>query len=297
MESPVQAAVLFADVSDSTRLYELSGDAIASAAIERCITFLKEKTETGGGRVIKTIGDEVMSVFPSSDAAAQAAIAMQIGVAGLDAVGDFKIGIRIGFNFGPVLERDADVFGEAVNVAARLTAQAQRDQIITSRETIETLSPIIKAACRRLYLIPIKGSEREIELGQLQWRWEENEEMTLVTSFSGKLAAQQATLHLKYRATEIVLDSARGSLSLGRDKSAELVVEDAKASRIHCRIERRMNKFVLIDHSTNGTYVTFQDDREVGLKREELALHGHGWIALGRSREATAELVEFFCEE
>lgn len=296
MASVAQAAVLFADVSDSTQLYELAGDAIASDAIDRCISLLKEKTLDGGGRVIKTIGDEIMAMFPSADAAAHAAIEMQSGVALLKPVAGNKIGIRIGFNFGPVLERDGDVFGDAVNVAARLSAQAQRDQIITSAETIENLSPVIRAACRRLYSIQIKGKALEIELGQLLWNWNGDDDNTLVSSFSGKFVQPRGTLRLRYRATEIILNAARSAITLGRDKSAELVIKDAKASRIHCRIERRMSKFVLVDRSTNGTYVTAQGDPEVVLKREELTLRGQGLIALGRSGVDAEELVEFFCE-
>jgi adenylate cyclase len=83
---------------------------------------------------------------------------------------------------------------------------------------------------------------------------------------------------------------------MGRDAAAELVIEDAKVSRAHCKIERRMHTFVLADHSANGTYVTIEGDSEVVLKREEFTLRGHGWIAFGLPRAETTELVEFFCE-
>lgn len=129
-----------------------------------------------------------------------------------------------------------------------------------------------------------------------QLTWQPNEDMTALADFDATLEPRHATLRVSYRAMEIILDSARGSLSLGRDKSAELVIEDTKTLRLHCRVECRVNKFVLVDRSTNGTYVTFQGDPEVVLKREELALRGHGWIALGLPRADTAELVEFFCE-
>jgi adenylate cyclase len=296
MESAVHAAVLFADVSDSTRLYERAGDVIASEAIDHCITLLKEKTVGGGGRVIKTIGDEIMAVFATADAAAHAAIEMQSSMAPLEPVAGTKLGIRIGFNFGPVLERDGDVFGDAVNVAARLCTQAQQDQIITSGDTLANFSPIVRAACRRLYSIQIKGKTHAVELVQLQWQWDKNENSTLTTSVAETFESPHATLRLKHRTTEIILDATRHSLSLGRDASAELVINDAKASRIHCHVERRINRFVLIDRSTNGTYVMFPDNTGVVLKREELPLHGHGWITLGQSRTDTEEWVEFFCE-
>ena len=119
-EQVSEATVLFADVSGSTKLYETAGDAVAHAAIEKCVNLMREKTVAAKGRVIKTIGDEVMSAFPGADNAADAAIEMQSAIAELPPVGSTQIGIRIGFNHGPVVERDGDVFGDAVNLAARL---------------------------------------------------------------------------------------------------------------------------------------------------------------------------------
>ncbi len=296
MEPAAQAAVLFADISGSTRLYELAGDAIASAAIEKCVAMLKQITEAVGGRVIKTLGDEVMSIFQSADDAAIAAIDMQNGVAKLPATAGTRIGIRIGINFGPVLKRDNDVFGDAVNVGARLAGLAQKDQIITSRQTVEALSPVLRESCRQLYSIQIKGKEKEVELCEVMWQ-QNKEATTMVTSTQQPLRSRSAVLRLCYGDQEIVLNAARSSLALGRDDSAELVISDTQASRAHCRIERRMDKFVLTDHSTNGTYVTVEGDKETVLKREEFLLRGHGWIAFGQSRASAVEMVEFFYEE
>lgn len=294
MATAAGAAVLFADVSDSTRLYELAGDTAASDAIAGCIALLKTGANAHGGRVIKTIGDAILALFASADAAAQAAIDMQIGVAQLNPVAGIKLGIRIGFKYGPVVERDGDAFGDAVNVAARLTAQAQPQQIITSVETMAHMSAPMREACRQLYAIQVKGKSAAVELAELIWHHTERMDTTLITALP-RYTARAMTLRLKHGASEILLDTASGTLSMGRDTSAQLVINDANVSRIHCRVERRMDKYVIVDHSSNGTYVTFQDNQEVLLKREELALHGHGWIALGRPRAETRDVVEFFC--
>jgi adenylate cyclase len=295
LETAANAVVLFADISDSTRLYELAGDAAASDAIAGCIALLRKNAAAHGGRVIKTIGDAILALFASADDAAQAAIDMQKGVAQIDPVAGIKLGIRIGFRYGPVLERGGDAFGDAVNVAARLTAQAQPQQIITSVDTLVHLSPPMRESCRQLYAIQIKGKSAAVELAELMWHHTERMDTTLITALPGRAARPLMTLRLKHGATEILFDAARSTLSMGRDKSAELVINDANASRIHCRVERRMNKYVVVDHSFNGTYITFEDNQEVLLKREELALHGHGWITLGRPRAETQEVVEFFC--
>ena len=68
------------------------------------------------------------------------------------------------------------------------------------------------------------------------------------------------------------------------------------ASRLHCTIERRQSKFVLADHSTNGTYLTPEGDAEILLQREEFTLGKHGWIACGQQRASTTEVIEYFCD-
>lgn len=84
--------------------------------------------------------------------------------------------------------------------------------------------------------------------------------------------------------------------AFGREATVDLVVAERKASRVHCAIERRQDKFMIIDRSANGTYVTINGDREIVLRREEAMLRHHGVIALGQSQSSATERIEFFCE-
>src|SRR5436190_12525588 len=113
-EQVSEASVLFADVSGSTKLYETAGDAVAHAAIEKCVNLMREKTVNAKGRVIKTIGDEVMSAFATADQAADAAIEIQSAISEMPPVGNTQIGVRIGCSDGLVLARDGDGLGDAV---------------------------------------------------------------------------------------------------------------------------------------------------------------------------------------
>ena len=54
---------------------------------------------------------------------------------------------------------------------------------------------------------------------------------------------------------------------------------------------------MLQDHSTIGTYVTADGEREILLQREDLTLRGHGWIAFGQPRASTTDVVEYLCEQ
>ena len=299
MEQIAEAAVLFVDVSGSTRLYESAGDAVAHAAVEKCISLFREATEIGGGRVIKTIGDEVMAAFPDASAAAGAAIEMQTAIDMLPLVDTLppvtqaKIGVRIGFHYGPVVERDGDVFGDTVNLAARLAGLAAKGQIMTSRETVELMMPMLKTSSRRLYSIQVKGKAQEVDLYEILWQQSEDE--THLATHRSTLKRKRATLRLKYLEREIVLEGSKTSVTLGRDKASDLVIVDRMASRSHGKIERRLDKFVLADHSANGTYVTVEGDREIKLRREEFVLQGRGWIAFGQPRASATEVAEFDC--
>ena len=62
-------AVLFADISGSTRLYETLGDLFAREKVAQCLSVLTQLIQQHGGIMLKTIGDEVMATFPSADAA------------------------------------------------------------------------------------------------------------------------------------------------------------------------------------------------------------------------------------
>jgi len=294
-EQQAQGAVLFADVSGSTKLYETAGDQVAKAAIDECVRIMREQTEGAKGRVIKTMGDEVMSVFPTADAAADAAIEMQSAIADLKPVGNSKIGIRIGFNYGPIVEQaDGDIFGDAVNVAARLSHVAVKGQIITARDTVMLMSPMLKSATRKITAIQIKGKAAEVEVYELMWQ--QSEDMTTLASHKSIYKPKNAKLRILAQGSEVILSAERPSLALGRDASADLVVRERMASRAHGKIERRLDKFILTDHSANGTFITIEGDKEIILRREEFTLRAHGWIAFGQTRATSTDVIEFFCE-
>lgn len=293
MKPTSETTVLFADVCGSTSLYERAGDSVAHAAIEECIFALKETTKVNGGRVIKTIGDELMSTFPSVGAAVQAAVEMQEAIDEIPAVGTTKIGIRTGFQYGPVVERDGDVFGDTVNLAARLAGLATKGQILTSREAIDRMTQTERASSRRLYSIQVKGRESEVDLYEILWK--QSDDQTTLSSQRTLQKQKQTTLRLRYLEHELVLEGAKTTVTLGRDKTAGLVIVDRMASRLQGKIECRLGKFVLVDYSANGTFVTLGNEPEVSLRREELVLRGRGVIAFGQPSATANEVAEFEC--
>ena len=288
---PPTMAVLFADIAGSTKLYDTLGDTQAKKMVDECITLMRGIVEQYGGRVIKTIGDEVMCVLPDADSGCLAATDMQLKIMALPAVSNVKRAIRAGFHAGLVIEENNDVFGDTVNLAARMTGLAKAMQIITTRATVELLSPMLQNSSRRIASLSVKGKGDDVEVCEIIWQG--GDELTMAAA-STLPPSKQTRLHLLYGTTELVLEKANIGIVLGRDASCQIAVADRMASRHHARIERRRDKFFLIDQSTNGTFVAFVGESEITLRREEVMLRGEGRIAFGRSvSESSEETVGF----
>jgi class 3 adenylate cyclase len=291
----IECAILFADIAGSARLYEDLGDQEAQEMISRCLTQLGETGMRHGGAVIKTIGDEIMLRFGSADDAFVAACAMQESMGVLSeetTLGSHSLSVHIGFHFGPAILERGDVYGDAVNIAARMTDVARAQQVITTKDTVERLSEELSARTRKFDTTRIKGKPEDMVLHEVLW----TEDVTGLAPTVMREKVVNSELSLRFGDTEQSFDRSSGTIVIGRGKTCEFPVGSKLASRQHARIEYRRGKFVLIDQSTNGTYVRTQDGKEVYLRREELPLWGSGVLSLGQSLEKDErELVYFLC--
>jgi class 3 adenylate cyclase len=274
-------AVLFADIAGSTKLYDTLGDAQAKKMVDECIALMRGIVVHYGGRVIKTIGDEVMCVLPDADSACLAATDMQLRIMALPSAANVKRAIRVGFHAGPVIEENNDVFGDTVNLAARMAGLAKAMQIITTQATVDQLSALLKASTRAIAALSIKGKGDDVAVCEVVWQG--GEELTTMATPSAITSSRQVSLHLRHGARDLVLEQANAGIVLGRDAACQITVADRMASRQHARIERRQDKFFLVDQSSNGTFVAFAGEPELTLRREEVMLRGTGRIAFGRS--------------
>ena len=143
-----QAAILFADIAGSTKLYETLGDAEALATIARALEVIRQICEEHGGRIVKTIGDEAMAIFPNAANAAYSAISMQTQVSAMKTSRGASLSIHAGFHYGPVIDDGKDVFGDSVNLAARLTSLAKSGQTLLAHDTLNVLSPSLRSRTR-----------------------------------------------------------------------------------------------------------------------------------------------------
>ncbi len=174
-ESPaaaaMQRAVLFTDIVGSTAYFEQRGDTAGLAMIERHNRLLFPIIAEHRGRLVKTIGDAIMAAFAVPDAAVRAAVAMQRRLQQHNA-GQTEadhIRVRIGIHYGPVLERDGDLFGDTVNAAARIEALAAGGQVLIAGSVEAELGPDFPEPRSLFDALQVRGKRTPLEIHQVRW--------------------------------------------------------------------------------------------------------------------------------
>jgi len=279
--------VLFVDVCDSTGLYARLGNARAQAVIVKTLEILSRIAIRHRGTLVKTAGDGALCTFPTAGNGAEATIDMQRFVQRTTTLADIgveSLAIRAGFHSGPVISRKGDVFGDAVNVAARMVALAKPGQIIVARQTVRRLPKSI--SIRSVGSIEVKGKSEPFDLFEVVWDHKDLTEMRVVSTAKRR----NSTLTVAFGSSTIEVDHRRPVIHMGRGPDNEIVVPHAVASRVHARIEYRRGRFILVDQSLNGTYLDIHGGTEIVLRRDEIALEGSGLISLGKSGTTPREL-------
>jgi adenylate cyclase len=301
MGAEKELAIVFADVVGSTELYESLGDEDARETVQRCVDCMKECTLEFGGDVIKTMGDEVMSTFPTSDEAINAASQMQQRISNGSFSGkkDIKVSIRIGCHFGQVVLEERDIFGAAVATANRMTSQAKAGQIVTTENLVTQLNSDLKSQVRQIGVATLRGQTGEVALFEVLWQPEDATSMLPNIEWGKAAAKGPGKLSLKFQGQRLEL-SADGiqSITLGRADENDVTVRGNLISRVHARIKLNKSNFLIIDESTNGTFVQTEGGDEIYVRRDSAQLTGKGLIGLGRvAAKGTPLAVEYDCEE
>jgi class 3 adenylate cyclase len=271
-EEPARLTVLFADIADSTRLYQQLGNDLALEKVERCMSRLDTISREHDGDVIKTVGDEIMCKFAKPEDAVLAAVRMQQERPDQDETSNLQL--RIGLQHGDIIERYGDVFGDTVNVASRLTSIAKPGQILTTVETMSELPARLREKTRQHERVVLKGIAHEVGISEVLWQ--EDEALTQAGDALATFSDNPPKLKLSGPGGEVLLGLDVHVATLGRDAGCTIQVDHPKASRNHARIEQRRDNFVLVDKSTNGTWVCFDLQAPFRLRLEEAVRRAAG---------------------
>ncbi|WHZ11659.1 MAG: Adenylate cyclase [Burkholderiaceae bacterium] len=296
------ATVVFADLTGSTGVFETLGNAKATQAITRLTQWIGQVCKAHSGRVVKMLGDGVLAVFPDAPRAMAAVVEMQRvhhkRVQTWPA--DLRMRLQIGVACGEIVEVRGDCYGDAVNVASRLSDMAGADQIWATDTVVEQI-PIRSVHFRSLGPINLRGKAEASVVYRIEWQTEVSSSFLTVAGTleqQGPAGGAPGRIDLSWLDVSASFDAAELPITIGRVTECDFVVNDPRVSRLHARIESRQGAFVLTDISSYGTWVRLASTTgaatELALRRQECALLGSGEMALGAPfSDFTAPAVAF----
>lgn len=287
-------SILFADICNSSALYEQLGDRVAQEIIGKILQRLSDLTIQFGGNVIKTVGDAIVATFPAVEKAVEAAKSMQMTmICGICEKPDLPpINIHIGIHCGPVVKDGDDIFGDAVNIASRVADYAKPRQIIATLAAIEGVSKVSGHLKKYIGRITAKNITGEIELFEILFG---NQQTTMVIdSREVSEALFCSNLYLMHGRRVATVDAHRTVISVGREDYNDIVVKYSWISRTHAYFENRNGIFLVIDKSSNGTFIYPENAEPLYINKREHPLVGRGLIFFGREKsdEKNADVMD-----
>jgi len=299
----VHTTVVFTDLFGSTRVFEALGNAKATQAVTQITSWIARIVESHGGRVVKMLGDGVLALFEDNPSAINAVVEMQrIHQKRMTQIPPAnRMPIRIGVASGDVEIVGGDCYGDAVNVAARLSDLSGPHQIWVNSAALDNTHETEGVRFRILGPISIRGRAEPCAVYQVDWQDDiATDFLTMQADLDPRLASSDTDvlggqIELTWLDISKTFKSFELPIHIGRIRQAEFVVNDPRVSRTHARIDWRNGSVMLVDVSSYGCWVRFSGGgSDLLLRREECVLHGHGEIALGSSfADLSAPTVSF----
>jgi class 3 adenylate cyclase len=275
-----QLTVFFSDIANSTRLYQQTGDVNAHDQIVGCLSSLRDIVEAHDGKLLRTVGDAVLASFEHCGNAFHAAVVAQRQQS------QSQLRIRVGFHTGVVIPDGGDVYGNAVNIAARVAAFANPDEIYTTGDSMEQLPTELRKNGKFLDNITFKGLENPLPVYRIHWSnlppSMQNADTRILTALNNS-ARFKSDFHLlvNFGSRTISVTATNPTVKIGRSLENDIQIDSDSTSRFHASIEFVRGRFVLNDSSTNGSYIVRPGQTSMFVRREAVLLDHTGFIGAG----------------
>ena len=296
-----ELTIAFVDLTGSVSVFETLGNDRATQAITKLTQWIGSVGMENGGTVVKMLGDGVLLSFTHNQMAVDTAIQLQQEHAKRLArwPDRLRLTMKIGAARGQVIKVDGDCFGDAVNVASRLSDLAGAEQILVTDTVIRQLRPRSGVRSRSLGPMLIKGRAELCEVFRIEWQSEMlSEFLTLPADLHQQNTESESVfggIELGWLNVSHAFNLTDLPLKIGRAPEADFLVNDPRVSRLHASIDVRLGNYVLEDISSYGTWVRFAGaENAIALRRQECLLHSDGEIAMGASfTDLSAPTVSF----
>ena len=278
-----------------------SGDEGARETVQKCVQIMKEATDQYGGNVIKTIGDEVMSTFPSADDAMNAGSQMQKRITSndpVDRVMAMPVAIRIGCHYGPVVVEERDISGSVGyhREPHDVTGQGRPDHYHGGYGSSSSAANGARW-CVRSTLRSVRGRSGEVAVFEVLVAARGRDQHAAVdqTGFGPSRILRRSWCCISCGNDEFTLGDGRrqecNPRARGRERRRRQGQVDIAHPRGVSKRSRTVSSTNLIDESTNGTFVQRDDGEEFYVRRDSTELAGTGIISLGRVATKGSELA------
>ncbi|NMG66462.1 FHA domain-containing protein [Azoarcus indigens] len=274
--------LLVAEITGADRLSDRTAATEAAHALERCMHRIDRAAASQEGAVLERNGSAVAMSFERCDSGVLAACEILDRILGLPPLSGAQLSVRLGLHYGVAEQEEG-----GLDVARRLAGLCRPGQALASGAAVMLLTPSTRH---------FAGTEAVHDplLDTLEWPvFTIGHRVGMVTSVPPTARVSQR-LRLRHQQEVVFVEEQRPVLLLGRELGNDLVIIDPRASRQHARIERRREGFILIDQSTNGTYVSMDGAAEHCVKHAELTLIGPGRIGCGFSANEVERDLVFF---
>lgn len=273
-------SILLADITGSTTLYDKLGQQVAMERVAAMLARLREIAEGNHGRCVKMKGDDVLCQFdaPARGYAAARQMLAEPWPHGLN--------LHAGLYWGEADQTAGDLYGDAVNVAARLASLAKAGEILAGNAAVERLDSEARTAFLQIGSIRLKGKSEATRVYSITQGTSAGR-TTIAGGFASLMRAR--TESAEFRTDGGVWHLTEGqSLTIGRADDCDIRLGEPWVSRQHGRLELRGSVLEYADHSSAGSAVLPDDGPAVDVHRRAVPLMGTGILLFGTGDQEAA---------
>lgn len=234
-----------------------------------------------GGALIRQMPQSLLASFETAEAALLGACEMQRRCAVIPQIADTQIALKIGIHLSATRRISTGPVDPAEATASKLSSLLDEASIVISESVAEALPLSLR---EKTVAVVNEGSEipaYAVDWNSLPMLWAAPPKSKSSTEADPDTPHNGIIIRQGERVLRFTTD--RSVLTIGRDPASDIAINCPKASRQHCRIIYRLGNYVLVDLSTNGTYVTTTDAPEILIRKEMATLTGNGRIGFGQS--------------
>jgi hypothetical protein len=274
-QARLRCALMYAALD--RREYADEGSERHGEVVDAQLPTVIELAERCAGTLLIHEPGRLVARFPTTELAMEAATTLCELLRAHSLVDHTETAARIGLLYADCATSGGDIVGDCLNQAQVLSGHAAGGEVIVTADTLARLPEALRAEA-----LPLQDAEVADAPGGLYAIAAGARLKTLIGDALDMVQLEPSHLLLTVNGERYEVTAADPVLVLGRSTTCDVMIDTGVVSRTHARIELRLGRFLLMDQSTNGSFVRTRDGREIYVKQDELPLTGQGSISLGR---------------